>query len=273
MNEAIEVCIDCGREHATEANTGGRVKPGHCYRKLAAGFERHNEFASGAALHDCVGAGRVRLPTPEGQVPIPMILFCPLCRIQHIDKPNPEKAWDNPPHRSHECENCGLVWRPADVATVGVEQIATEGKHDSFKWPFAAKAIFKAVLIDYSVIHAFAREIERSGVRYSRLCELVRRAVRFHLPDPNDRMPADNYEVESAIRHIHVNNIEMDNAPAFEQIMGLHRPDRKEAEQAYADNAFDYVNNPIGSPEWCLFWKGWRAARADRPVQPDAEVN
>jgi len=36
---------------------------------------------------------------------------------------------------------------------------------------------------------------------------------------------------------------------------------RKEAEQEYAISAFDYVKNPIGSNEWCLFWKGFQAAR------------
>jgi rubredoxin len=65
--------------------------------------------------------------------PIPMVLTCPKCGAQHIDKPQPEKGWTNPPHRSHECQACGTVWRPADVETVGVEAINTRGKADT--WP------------------------------------------------------------------------------------------------------------------------------------------
>lgn len=62
--------------------------------------------------------------------PVPMLLYCPRCAMQHVDAPQPEKGWDNPPHRSHECQGCGYVWRPADVATVGVERIATVGQRD-----------------------------------------------------------------------------------------------------------------------------------------------
>lgn len=75
--------------------------------------------------------------------PIPMILHCPSCHTQHIDAPEttmqryhaadigePLTIWNNPPHRSHLCHKCGTIWRPADVPTVGVEKIQTEGKHD-----------------------------------------------------------------------------------------------------------------------------------------------
>ena len=62
--------------------------------------------------------------------PVPMLLFCPRCLAQHIDAPQPEKDWTNPPHRSHECQDCGHVWRPADVPTTGVATIATMGKRD-----------------------------------------------------------------------------------------------------------------------------------------------
>lgn len=64
-------------------------------------------------------------------LPLPMVLTCPRCRTQHVDKPEPEINWANPPHRSHKCGTCGLVWRPADVETVGVESVKTVGKNDS----------------------------------------------------------------------------------------------------------------------------------------------
>lgn len=74
-------------------------------------------------------------------VPIPMVLFCPRCAMQHIDSPQPEKGWTNPPHKSHECQSprCGYVWRPADVHTVGVEAIATRGSRDRSASPREAR--------------------------------------------------------------------------------------------------------------------------------------
>jgi len=65
--------------------------------------------------------------------PIDMILHCPKCHFQHVDGIEPELAWNNPPHRSHRCRQCGTVWRPADVPTNGVATIKTHGKADS--WP------------------------------------------------------------------------------------------------------------------------------------------
>jgi hypothetical protein len=65
--------------------------------------------------------------------PLPMLLFCPRCHLQHIDEPDERTPdWTNPPHRSHLCHGCGCIWRPADVATVGVAAIETKGKADNF---------------------------------------------------------------------------------------------------------------------------------------------
>lgn len=49
--------------------------------------------------------------------PVPMILTCPSCNRRHID----EGEFSTKVHHTHACQNCGLVWRPAIVATVGVE--------------------------------------------------------------------------------------------------------------------------------------------------------
>jgi len=62
--------------------------------------------------------------------PLPVVIFCPNCRTQHIDAPAPERDWDNPPHRSHECTACGFTFRVADVPTEGVKEITTRGQHD-----------------------------------------------------------------------------------------------------------------------------------------------
>lgn len=74
--------------------------------------------------------------------PIDMVLHCPACGLQHIDKDEAAgmlafdvacygEPWRNPPHRSHLCHGCGHIWRPADVPTNGVAAVQTKGKADS----------------------------------------------------------------------------------------------------------------------------------------------
>lgn len=64
--------------------------------------------------------------------PINMLLWCPQCNAQHIDAPS--EGWDNPPHRSHLCHECGCIWRPADVPTNGVAEVKTAGDADTWGW-------------------------------------------------------------------------------------------------------------------------------------------
>lgn len=86
---------------------------------------------------------------PRTPDPIPMILFCPSCGVQHIDAEEPHRLdcvsqvggiapepcdcgrWTNPSHLSHLCHGCGHVWRPADVPTTGVAEITTRGGRDT----------------------------------------------------------------------------------------------------------------------------------------------
>lgn len=49
--------------------------------------------------------------------PIPMFLTCPICCARHID----EGEFATKPHHTHACQSCGLTWRPAIQATVGVQ--------------------------------------------------------------------------------------------------------------------------------------------------------
>lgn len=49
--------------------------------------------------------------------PIPMLLFCPMCRERHVDK----GTFATKAHHTHACQACGFVWRPAVRATVGAE--------------------------------------------------------------------------------------------------------------------------------------------------------
>jgi hypothetical protein len=79
--------------------------------------------------------------------PIDILLFCPNCAERHVDEAKPDicetcghgeaecscaeyTAWLNPPHKSHRCEECNHVWRPADVPTNGVRAIQTKGLRD-----------------------------------------------------------------------------------------------------------------------------------------------
>jgi len=60
-------------------------------------------------------------PPPEKRVeaslaPIQMRLTCPVCSALHIDV----GEFATKPHHTHACQECGHVWRPAVVATVGV---------------------------------------------------------------------------------------------------------------------------------------------------------
>jgi hypothetical protein len=49
--------------------------------------------------------------------PVPMILYCPMCTERHID----EGSHATRSHKSHACQHCGHVWRPALVPTIGVK--------------------------------------------------------------------------------------------------------------------------------------------------------
>lgn len=52
----------------------------------------------------------------ETSAPIPMRLPCEDCGELHVD----EGDFVTKSHHTHACQFCGLVWRPAKVATVGV---------------------------------------------------------------------------------------------------------------------------------------------------------
>ncbi|MBQ1761965.1 MAG: hypothetical protein IIZ92_03575 [Aquincola sp.] len=90
-------------------------------------------------------AERALLARLGEQQPVDMVLHCPACGMQHIDGPEvtlnkciySDPDWDNLPHRSHKCDGCGHIWRPADVPTNGVAAVTTKGKADS---PIAARA-------------------------------------------------------------------------------------------------------------------------------------
>jgi transposase-like protein len=67
-----------------------------------------------------------RLPTIEvedGPVIKRLILYCPSCGLQHVDR----GVWAKRPHRKHLCEGCGSLFTPSDEFTAGVETIDESG--------------------------------------------------------------------------------------------------------------------------------------------------
>ncbi|RPH39392.1 MAG: hypothetical protein EHM87_24160 [Burkholderiales bacterium] len=46
---------------------------------------------------------------------------------------------------------------------------------------------------------------------------------------------------------------------------------RKAAEHAYSVTAFNYAENPVGSRDWSLYWRGWQAREA-APVEVTDEM-
>lgn len=112
--------------------------------RVAAGFAAAAvQQARAVAIEECeriaeseeiprVIVGRIRALVSSSPRPIPMVLHCPRCGVQHVDAPEPDRNWDNPPHKSHLCASCGTIWRPADVQTTGVAAIATKGAADNY---------------------------------------------------------------------------------------------------------------------------------------------
>lgn len=79
-----------------------------------------------------VGVESVFIAEENGRAPIDMVLHCPNCGMQHVDKPDPERGWMNPPHKSHLCLQCNAIWRVAPVPTNGVPSLP-RGEFDN--WP------------------------------------------------------------------------------------------------------------------------------------------
>ncbi len=48
--------------------------------------------------------------------PTPMLLWCPACGKRHYDV----GEFATKAHHTHACQECGLVWRPAVIPTIGV---------------------------------------------------------------------------------------------------------------------------------------------------------
>lgn len=63
-----------------------------------------------------------------GCAPLPLVIHCPHCHLQHVDVDDDTGKWATSRlHRKHLCKpsdgGCGHVWAPANVHTVGVAEL------------------------------------------------------------------------------------------------------------------------------------------------------
>jgi hypothetical protein len=144
------------------------------------------------------------IPEPEA-APIPMVLFCPECGQQHIDKPEPEDGWENPPHKSHKCvgpNGCGCIWRPADVPTDGVAAIETHGTADT--WFAASRQAApanspEAASSDEDAVELVARAIHPSRIADLELALDLALARLVHLEPGDSRAVSNEFVAMAAI--------------------------------------------------------------------------
>lgn len=134
-------------DHLTDAEQKQLV-----YQLERRAWNRRNDSPTEALLLAHV-RGRTEGLAEARSKPIDMVLHCPGCGVQHIDSPYPAKGWTNPPHRSHLCHGCGLVWRPADIPTNGVQAVRTTGKEDAPRdlWTNARRGFGDAIGEPYVV--------------------------------------------------------------------------------------------------------------------------
>jgi hypothetical protein len=62
------------------------------------------------------------------EAPIPVVIHCPKCHLQHVDVDEETGLWATARHhKKHLCKpedgGCGYVWAPANRYTVGVHQL------------------------------------------------------------------------------------------------------------------------------------------------------
>jgi len=112
----IAVCGDCTHRDTSD---GACLHPGAPMTSLR---KLHRVGRSDVPPAWCPWrAGAYRAAPIETKVtadalPIPMLLTCPACGHRHIDA----GLFATKPHHTHACQICGVVWRPAVIATVGV---------------------------------------------------------------------------------------------------------------------------------------------------------
>lgn len=101
------------------ADRKAKCRHRYCYRRVM--FNKDGQPKIPIEIHDvccnknCNKDFGVRGTSKTSKI-IPMLLWCPECGERHID----EGEFATRSHATHACQNCGMVWRPALVPTVGV---------------------------------------------------------------------------------------------------------------------------------------------------------
>jgi hypothetical protein len=81
-----------------------------------------------SSIYDDVIADATAAIEAVASVPLPLVIHCPKCRLQHVDVDDDTGKWATTRHhRKHLCKpsggGCGHVWLVANVPTVGVAQL------------------------------------------------------------------------------------------------------------------------------------------------------
>jgi hypothetical protein len=104
------------------------------------------------------------------EAPIPMVLHCPECRGRHVDK----GPFATKPHHTHSCQSCGFTWRPAVIATVGVQflpgfkddpaqgQDAPLTEEEGYRW---GERLLRDPVLGVRVLAAFVGDALRAAQR------------------------------------------------------------------------------------------------------------
>jgi hypothetical protein len=134
------------------------------------GLEREQMLEAGghqaeelSALRSQLANGQHRFTTADRAIadlqakisePVPMILSCPACGARHVDV----GVFATKRHHTHACQGCGLVWRPAKCATVGVQFLPGYRDGDA---PEATAPVNFEVPTAYKINAAWAKEWEK----------------------------------------------------------------------------------------------------------------
>lgn len=109
--ECAKICDDVGN-NGLEGNTRRSTA-----KMLAVAIRSRSNKEDGKDETVQEAIDRKFPPAPCSPAPIPMLLWCPECSSRHYDV----GEFETKPHHTHACQTCGHVWRPAIVATVGVQ--------------------------------------------------------------------------------------------------------------------------------------------------------
>lgn len=104
-----------------------------------------------------------------------LVIYCPLCRAQHIDKPH--GAWANPPHRTHQCQKCGAAFRLEDYG-----ELPTNGVASPRRAKFREACIYGfAQMFYYGFLTVNFRAVAAANIPAALITDVFNAAVTFYV--------------------------------------------------------------------------------------------